>query len=352
MDEKHTDQQAYWTEKVKEAHYAGFGYWKVDWGKQDKDARWRRMQTQLGHQYAPDLYIEHALDNSFIEFSDVFRTYDVEVITSVPETIRRIARVLPYRAQEGAKGLINCEDEPYIAVGLGCAIGIMRYPYPGSLPDGSQDHVFPPVGKDMKKRMDEVVRAVRWHRIAEPFGVDNDAHIDEVLLIDYWTVQERETWIERTPGDKVYIKAPARISRRMPLPQISNLHGPEQPFVLASCYPNGAVAVVTQERTLDRACKLNPETVSIEVADLHAPVGIFGEYRELQLNYSGNIDQRNIKIYGQDLAGDTPVDITSQVEIKGNQIILPGSLIRTIGLMEASAGDSSAPGMVMQVVNN
>ena len=70
-----------------------------------------------------------------------------------------------------AKGIINCEDEPYIAVGLGCAIGVMRHPFAGTLPDGAQDFVFPPVGRDIKRRLDEVVRGVRWHRIAEPFAV-------------------------------------------------------------------------------------------------------------------------------------------------------------------------------------
>ncbi|MCS2812039.1 hypothetical protein NXY17_21495 (plasmid) [Bacteroides fragilis] len=59
------------------------------------------------------------------------RTYDVENITAQPITIRRICDLLPYKTVEGAKGIINCEDEPYIAVGLGCAIGVMRHPFAG-----------------------------------------------------------------------------------------------------------------------------------------------------------------------------------------------------------------------------
>ncbi|MBQ5655544.1 MAG: hypothetical protein IIV01_04970, partial [Bacteroidaceae bacterium] len=62
-------------------------------------------------------------------------------------TIRRVAELLPYKTEGNNKGIINCEDEPYIAVGLGCAIGIMRHPMDGNLPDGRQDEVFPPLQK-------------------------------------------------------------------------------------------------------------------------------------------------------------------------------------------------------------
>lgn len=103
------------------------------------------MLTETGRQYAPHLYIEHALENDFIEFSDVLRTYDVENIIAQPVTIQRICELLPYHASPDAEGLINCEDEPYIAAGLGCAIGVMRHPFAGNLPNGSRNRAFPPV---------------------------------------------------------------------------------------------------------------------------------------------------------------------------------------------------------------
>lgn len=68
------------------------------------------MLTDIGKQYAPRLYIEHACDNKFIEFSDVFRTYDVENIIAQPVTIQRICDLLPYTASTDAKGLVNCEE--------------------------------------------------------------------------------------------------------------------------------------------------------------------------------------------------------------------------------------------------
>ena len=108
----------WWKRRIKVANEAGFDYWKVDWGKEDRNGEWRRRLTSMGKRYAPHLYIEHALRNEFIEFSDVFRTYDVENIMAQPITIQRICDLLPYKTVNGAKGIINCEDEPYIAVGL------------------------------------------------------------------------------------------------------------------------------------------------------------------------------------------------------------------------------------------
>ena len=63
------------------------------------------MLTTIGKQYAPRLCIEHAFQNSFIEFSDAFRTYDVENVIAQPVTIQRICDLLPYKAQGNAKGI-------------------------------------------------------------------------------------------------------------------------------------------------------------------------------------------------------------------------------------------------------
>ena len=86
-------EEEYWKRRIKAANAAGFDYWKVDWGKEDRNGEWRRKLTAIGKRYAPHLYIEHALQNEFIEFSDVFRTYDVENITAQPITIRRICDI-------------------------------------------------------------------------------------------------------------------------------------------------------------------------------------------------------------------------------------------------------------------
>ncbi len=167
-----TDSLAYWTERLKWMNKAGISYWKVDWGNKSKSASWRSWLTKLGKQVAPDLIIEQAMTPSVITVADVYRTYDVENVISVPHTIDRIAKLLSYLPRGEAVSIINCEDEPYIAAGTGSAIGIMRHPVNGSLPNGKQDHAFPPVGRDLKSRLDEEVRCVMWHRIAMPFGID------------------------------------------------------------------------------------------------------------------------------------------------------------------------------------
>lgn len=297
--ENHDSIDDYWTERLKAAHAAGFDYWKVDWGTECRNDEWRRNLTRLGKIHAPNLYIEHAMKNEYVEFSDVFRTYDVENIIATPVTIQRVANLLTYHAEEGAKGIINCEDEPFIAVGLGCAIGVMRHPYKGNLPDGRQDFAFPPVGRNYKNRLDEVVRGVRWHRIAEPFGVAGDACIDTVKLNDYWEVQAEETWVNRNPGDMLRESAPARISRNMPLPEVMTVRADEVPFVMASRYPNGATAVVTTERTLGRECVLPLVTVTVQIEDLYKPIGIFGKYKELVLNFREKVDLSSIKVWGK-----------------------------------------------------
>lgn len=347
IDKLSVSPNEYWTKKLNEANFAGFDYWKVDWGKNDHKKEWRKMLTELGHKYAPNLLIEHAMDNSFIEFSDVYRTYDVESIMSLPVTINRIANLLNYKTNGLARGIINCEDEPYIAVGLGCAIGIMRYPFEGELPNGSQDNVFPPVGRNLKNRQDEIVRAVRWHRIAEPFGVNNDAIVDKKEFCDNWILKERETWVNRSVGDTIEINAPSRISRNMPLPEINN-KSDMSPYVLASKYPNGAVAIVTLDRTMSRKCFLKKEIVSISVKNSNNPIGIFGYYQKLIINIEDGIDVNNIRILAQDLAGDTAFDITELLEISQNTICVPGNVIETIGLMDKSKDDESAPGLVIQ----
>ncbi|GHU60352.1 hypothetical protein FACS1894121_0140 [Bacteroidia bacterium] len=342
---------AYWTERVKAAHTAGLGYWKVDWGHQANNAKWREMLTSIGKQNAPNLWIEHALQDESIEISDVFRTYDVENVMAQAITISRVAEKLKYHPRGSAKGIINCEDEPYIAAGLGCAIGVMRYPFNGNLPDGQQDFVFPPVGRDLKNRLDEVVRGVRWHRIAEPFGIGGAYEQDTIELTDYWVLQERETWVDRKVGDTVTGKTPARVSRGLPLPTISRPDAPDRPIVLTSLYPNGAVAVASIGRSLGREYITRRETITVQVPDLTAIVGIFGDYEKLVLVYPQNIKKNGLKILGQDLAGKIPVDITREIKIDGNRLIISGELIRKVGLMAASKGDKSDPGMVLKITN-
>lgn len=342
--------EMYWTERLKTANQSGFAYWKVDWGKQSRNGDWRKMLTRLGRQFAPALVIEHATDEHFISIGDAYRTYDVENIIAQPTTIARIARVLKYKPDGNAKSIINCEDEPYIAAGLGCAIGVMRHPFTGNLPNGTVDFVFPPVGRNLKLRLDEVVRGVRWHRIAEPFGIGSDNyHIDDQILQDKWAVGYRDTWGPARVGDTLRATAPARVSRGLPLPLISTTDA-ARPFVLSSCYANGAIAIATIGRGLNHEYITERVDVEQQIPDISHPIGIFGDYASLTFILPKNIKAAAYRIWGQDLAGEIPVDITEKIIIKKNKITLPGDVIRMVGLSAKTKGDLSDPGLVLKFV--
>ena len=341
---------SYWTARLKENHKAGMAYWKVDYGRQEKNQEWRERLTQLGRKYAPGMPIEHAYTYPVIEKSDVFRTYDVEVVTAVPVTLQRVTRLLRFKTEPGNLGLINCEDEPLIAVGLGCVIGVMRHPINKPLPNRLSDHVFPEAGRNLKARLDEVNRALKWHRIAAPFAVNDDALFSEQQLTDVWRLGERETWApNHHAGDTLRESAHAVISRCMPLPKV-HTEGGLAPYVLASRYPNGAVCVATVERLLleEHTWATPRADITLQMGDAKGPVGIFGFYRSLKLCYDKPFPE-GTRIWAQDLIGKQPVDITSEVTIKGESLTLPGSLLERIGTQAKHPGDESAPGLVLVI---
>lgn len=343
------DSVSYWTERLEWMNKAGIAYWKVDWGKKDDDPQWRAFLTRLGKKIAPHLQIEHALTPAALAFAEIYRTYDVENIIAVPQTISRVGALLTGPAGGPKTSIINCEDEPYIAAGTGSSIGIMRHEFNGKLPDGVQDFVFPPQGRDLKDRLDEVTRAVRWHRIAAPFPIDQGSiYVDTVKLRDYWVMGEKETYVNRKAGAVVEQSAPAVIARGLEKPVVTLVNGDTlKPYILASKYPGGAIAVSAIGRTIQRAYLTPRADVLLKADALDKPIGIFGRYHQLTIRFTA--PGRIRKVMGQDLAGDTPVEITKNVTIRPHELIIPGDLIEKVGLMHATKGDVSEPGMVLVV---
>ncbi|HEY9535645.1 MAG TPA: hypothetical protein VIQ77_13980, partial [Mucilaginibacter sp.] len=249
------DSVAYWTERLNWMRNAGISYWKVDWGNDSKNASWRIFLSKLGKQIAPDLIIEQAMTPAVLSTADVYRTYDVENIIAVPHTIDRVGKLLTALPKGQAVSIINCEDEPYIAAGTGSAIGIMRHEFNGDLPNGTQDYAFPPVGRDLKSRLDEVTRAVMWHRIAAPFGINKtNFYIDTLILHDNWLMKKRESWMaNHGEGYNNAFQAPATIIRGLEKPTVTLPKGDTiRPYILASKYPNGAIAIASIGRTIGR----------------------------------------------------------------------------------------------------
>ena len=92
----------------------------------------------------------------------------------------------------------------------------------------------------------------------------------------------------------------------------------------------------------------SPEAdVTLHAGDVSGLIGIFGNYRSLTFILDKPLP--SVRIWGQDLAGDEAVDLSERVTIAGSSITLPGELIREVGLLAASEGDLSDPGMVMAI---
>jgi len=329
VDELPIDSDTYWCERLKWSQAAGIGNWKVDWGiGAPGKPLWKFKVTPKARAVAPDVWLEFGTQG------DIYRTYDVNISVSIPETIRRIALFLS-KQDPNDRRLINCEDEVYIGAGTGSTYGVMRHPLAGNMPNGKPDGFFTASFRDVKRRMDEVTRAVRWHRIAQPLPKGDAAIVDDVTLTD----------LKSKP-------APARIARGgLALPAVAMPDGKDPPYVLCCRHPGGEIAVASIPRNPGangRPSLVFPlADVSLDVGALNRPAGIFGEYGSLTLVTTSVLAGK--RILAQDLAGKTPVDITAEVKVDGGRLTIPGPVIHRVGLMAAKAGDISDPGLVLAV---
>lgn len=362
----------YFRERFRWSKEAGIEYWKVDYGTRGGDINFRKMLTRLAHEEAPGLWVEHGrgsgpfnddecpwddpnpgktgkyknwddgnaikVQHAQMQFSDVLRTYDVSAQLSVPTTLDRVAQVLgSFSAPTEGKGIINCEDEPYIAATLGCAIGVMRHPAFIE----AQGHDYDPL--QVRKQMDAIKRAVRWQRIAPAFQVGS-VHVtmDSAYHLDYWNFKPGQTWAKWMNGRTVLQAAPARVSRGMELPQVKS---DTLPYVISSRFPNGTYAVATLFRTDSVKGFVYPlADVSIK-CEKPGKIGIFGKYKSLTIQLAEG--SKVNKVYAQDLAGTKAIEITDLVEISDSGIKLDGELINLIGTSAAGPDDVSQPGMLL-----
>ena len=351
-------EESYWEARLKEANEADFSYWKVDWGKKSRNAAFRKMLTDLAKKIAPRLTVEHAMIREIIPYADVYRTYDVPAVLSIPLTMRKLKEFLcAEKAKDGYMGLINCEDEVYIAAAGGFTMGVMRHPYVGAFTNGKADMSFPCVHRNLKTKMQEVTRAVRWHRIAPAFGVgEGEVYVDETELCDTWHFEnlneEIEAWWMNHPifGDMkentVSIFAPSRISRGCALPEVEPDQDGNVPYVVASKHPNGAFSIVTLGRTLHRIYEIPRCNVHFFIGHTNT-VSAFGDYENLILE----TEHQNVKsIYMQDLADETAYDITEDVIVEGQKLVISGEVIRKIGTISQPTEDTSEAGVLIRLI--
>jgi hypothetical protein len=344
---------------------AGIAYWKIDMGDPGFEL------VQLRDEQRIPLLLEHvhgeypmngdwkkdgrfgpqAWDSRRVQIlshTDIYRTYDVTSILSLPTTLDRLAELL--RGTEGrpeVHGLLNVEDEVYVAAVMGCTMGIMRHPLMGLRPGPDYDLFFNGV-RQPKRRMDEVVRAVRWQRIAPPFAAGiGRVQVSDEIITDGWTFEPGQTWQHEILHETVRQGAPARIARNLSLPNVKC--SGDAPFVFAARFPNGAVAIGAQERTRTEKAWYMPECdVTLHAGDAAGPFGVFGRFGSLTLVFDGPREGK--RLLAQDLAGDEAVDISSQVKFSGRSVTIPGEVLLLVGLGHATEYDNSSPGCVLAIV--
>ena len=372
---KISDQEVedFFRERFRWSKMAGVKYWKVDYGTMAGDLKFREMLTRVSHEEAPGLWVEHGRGSGpfnddecpwdspnygktgsyknwddgkalktaheMLEFGDVLRTYDVSAQLSIPTTLGRVAHILnSFSSTPKGKGIINCEDEPYLAAALGCAIGVMRHP---AFIDAS-GHDYDPL--KVKNQMDAITRAVRWQRMAPAFSVGSQKmKLDSLQNNDYWTFTPGQTWANWMTGRTVLQVAPARVARGMQLAGVK-CDGPA-PYVICSKFPNGNYAVATLIRTDSLKGFIYPLADIVLTCDQLAPIGVFGSYKSLTLEFAAENPIEHV--YAQDLAGNSGIEITDLVEKKGKSLIFSGELLKHAGLSSASDKDVSEPGLVL-----
>lgn len=352
----------YWTQRLQDANESGFSLWKVDWGEKEKDIHFRQFLTDLGHKIAPKLVIEQAMTEKIIPTCDLYRTYDVPAIMSIPMTMEKIKSCLSVgEKQQGYQGLINCEDEAYIAAAGGFVMGIMRHPYVGAFMDERADNAFPEVHRNLKTKIYEVIRAARWHRLAPAFGVNkNSTRISEEMIADTWEFQDEKSEIElwwfdnplvgNSIKDSVLTKtAVSAIARNTELPEVKKEDKEKElPYIIASKNPNGVYSIATLGRTFGRTYRIPKRNIVIKTGNSNT-IGVFGEYENLFIQTEFDKIE---KVYAQDIAADYALDITDLVKIENREIVLSGELIHSLGTIVQPKNDTSEPGLVVKIVIN
>ncbi len=342
----------YWIERILWSKYAGITYWEIDWGTLYNNLEWRRFISDTVNELYPKLVVEHItgigglndeqnsgrvtpafnkLSAQVASFSDVFRTYDVTTQLTNATTLDRVGELLrdAYVLKGDALGLMCAEDQVYINASLGLTSMVFRH-----------NRNF--------SNTDEVARAMRWNRIAPAYEISAyETSLSEEYLSDDWEFRDGDTWYSNVTGKTIVQKAPAVIARGIGLASVS-VSGGDKPFVTAARNPNGAISVATFGRTHGRTHtdELRAD-VTLPAGDLTGPVGVFGYYNTLTLSFQQDLTGK--RVLAQDLLADKAEDITGRVQIDGCNLTLTGTLIDEIGLSAATEGDTSRPGLVLQI---
>ncbi len=359
------ESEEYWKKRLIETNFAGVGYWKIDWGCHQFDVKWHQMIEKLAKIYAPELTVEHAYpymplnnfkyseekqitDGRFLTdhvsenwkitagISSVFRTYDVLAQLSQVTTVDRVATML-FKISE-TNCILNCEDEVYIAASMGLLMGVMRSGMNKKIP------VFNFDPQNVSQRLLEVVRAVRWQRIAPAFpACENEVKMSSEIIKEYCFFDNGDTWFGDALGKTVLQSCPAVVCRGIDL----NIEYKEEqkPIILACRNPNGAISMAALSRLSGNNQYRTPLCTPIFFdLNVSSPIGVFGNFYSVVLNYKKPLSGYSVWI--QDLAADEAVCVDKEIFLNGNRLEIPGDLLRRI----CSCSDESEPGALIKII--
>jgi hypothetical protein len=286
-----------------------------------------------------------------LKHADVFRTYDAAPLLVSTTTMQRIHDILSQTAgHEKYKATLNSRT---------IAILLLRWVYllplrghPMKTPrmyKGKDFHLQIAGDRHVDRWLNEMDRMALWQRIAPPIPAGYGTyHASENFLIDSIVFHNSDTWLKATHGKMVRQSAPAVMARQISLPEVKS--DGKAPYVLASKFPGGEVCIATEGRVSPDQSWFHPRAdIILKDLEINKPIGIFGHYKSLSLNFGQNLPE-NVTIYAQDLMAKQAADITKEVKINHDMIIIPGSLIDKIGTSAGIKGDISVPGLVLKVV--
>jgi hypothetical protein len=362
---------------VEWSRHAGIKYWKIDGGGTEDFPAYRikqKIYPELQLEYIngtgpfneywddpdrskyPSPYdigqkkqqsMLHILQNT-----DVFRTYDVAPLLFSTITMQRVNDILKQTQNDSRYiGILNIQDDPQVAAGMGCLIATKRHSNYGERTLNGEDFHHQMRGDRLvQKRMNEIERFGRWQRIAPAFAAGiGSFQASPHELVDSYPHTKRDTWFKPVYGKTVYQSAPAVMARNLPLPIVETAG--EAPYVMASTYPNGPTCIATEGRVNPTNQWFEPRaSVTVQIADSSQPIGVFGHYEQLTIVFAESIDS-NAQIWAQDLLSTAATNITSSVKINKNRLTLPGSLIDKIGTADGDPDDISVPGLVLKLSN-
>lgn len=346
-----------WEEIGKWCAFADVKYLKVDWGYHGRDIIYRRNMNMAVKKYAPCVVMEHVIgifgkpydepinllhkDSNYkafmdvgketIAISDVYRTYDTISDFADPTTLMRLAELfdLQPKTDTNMLGVFNIENSAVLSAAIGMSMGLMR-------------HVL----KDGKDDENEIIKAVKWHRMAPAFRIDgSENHYSEKFVTDtkYYPENQYSWWHKEAVT--VSQTAPSVISRNAPLGVVTPDENGNVPFLASSLNPvTDAFTVAVIPRLVDGVKTDYLCDVCVSGAMTVGKIGVFGRYKSLSIEFDEDIKGR---LYAQNLLSGDAVDITDRVTVSGKTLTLDGKVIDEAGY---TCNDNSMPAIVLAIV--